>query len=100
MVSIPANFLPVLKEEVARDGLRYMLAMYWQGRSDKIPSSLMPVLQWLTDHEVPSEQTGSREFAHGRVMFAGGDHGALLDAVMRRALLAANRGSSQLSAGE
>lgn len=90
MPTIPADLLPVLKEEVARDGLRYMLAMYWQGRSDKIPTHLMPVLQWLTVNAVAADQPGPREFAHGMVMFVGADHGALLDVAMKKAAIAEN----------
>lgn len=90
MQRIPEDLLPVAKEEAFSGWLRYMLAMYWQGRGDKIPPRLMPVLEWLTMNALPKGQRGSRVFSHGRVMFEGEDHTILLDAVMQHPDIATN----------
>lgn len=80
----PAEVAALLRREVNADTLRYMLAMYWQGRSDKIPAPLMPALQWATENAVPASQPGPSNFSNGQCMFQGADHAELLDLVRQR----------------
>ena len=75
---IPGELRSIIQREFEADFLRYMLAMYWQGRSDKIPSPLMPALQWISEHGVAADVPGPRIFEHGRCMFVESDHHALL----------------------
>ena len=58
--------------------LRYLLAMFWQGRADKIPDRKIPLLAWVTENAFPPNRDEDRQFRPGFVMFPGADHQILL----------------------
>jgi hypothetical protein len=80
-VKCPAELRNKLERELSSDGLRYMLAMYWQGRTDKISSGLTELLEWLTVNGLPAEVadtwTGCRPGQ--KSAFFGMDHQELLN---------------------
>lgn len=79
----PVELRSLLEAELVSSDLRYMLAMYWQGRSDKIPERLFPLLEWLTKNGLPSDVAATwAKFQPGRVAFVGRDHHLLLDIAM------------------
>lgn len=76
----PPELRPLLISELSSDRLRYMLAMCWQGRADKISSGLVPLLEWITRNGLQSQSPGQAwAFQPGKTAFAGQDHQALLD---------------------
>lgn len=79
----PAELQSILSKELADLSLRYMIAMYWQGRSDKIPSPLMPLLDWLTRNGLPQGVSSSWSgFSHNQTSFVDMDHQSLLNHAM------------------
>lgn len=87
--TLPIEVRVKLDAELSSGGLRYMLAMYWQGRKDKISDELIPMLDWVTKNCLPVSQGESFEYSPGSVSFAGQDHAALLNAAMAAASQAA-----------
>jgi len=83
MSKCPVELRTLLDEELASLGLRYMLAMYWRGRSDKIPTRLLPLLQWITVNSLPDDVAATWvEFEPGKTAFKNRDHQSLLDSAM------------------
>lgn len=83
-MTCPIELRLVLEAEMASGGLRYMLAMYWQGRADKIPERLLPLLEWVTKNGLPPEVTATWvKFQPGQVAFVGRNHQLLLVIAMR-----------------
>jgi hypothetical protein len=84
IIKCPSEFRQKLERELSSDGLRYMLAMFWQGRSDKISSDLMGLLEWLTINGLPSEvvRTWKGCSPGKKSAFLGMDHQDLLDKVI------------------
>lgn len=77
----PSELRPLLISEFSSDRLRYMLAMCWQGRTDKISSRLIPLLEWITRNGLRSQLTPGQAwtFRPWETAFAGLDHSALLE---------------------
>lgn len=91
-VAVPAELAGVLKHELERDSLRYLVQMYWLGRADKIPTHLLPLLAWVTFNCLPEthapRQVISYQFEPNVVMFNGMDHASALDMVLEAAVKA------------
>lgn len=84
MVQCPVEIRSDLETELNSNGLRYMLAMYWQGRADKIPNRLLPILEWITEKGLPKDISCTwLKFQPGQTVFLGQDHSALLDVAMQ-----------------
>lgn len=77
----PDDLKKIIGGELKSDGLRYMLAMYWQGRKDKISHGLVPALDWLTQNGLPSDIVADFQFKPGDVAFH--DHSVLIERVMQ-----------------
>jgi hypothetical protein len=79
----PIELRSLMKRELDTLGLRYMLAMYWQGRADKISGDLWQLLEWITRNGLPKEvSSGWVNFKAGEVAFEGRGHANLLEEAM------------------
>ena len=85
-MSCPVHLRQELTAEISSGNLRYMLAMYWQGRADKVPSGLRQLLDWITKNGLPDGVGQEWEFRPGQVAFKGQDHEVLLKSALSFAL--------------
>lgn len=84
MPACPVELRSLLEAELVSSRLRYMLAMYWQGRSDKISERLLPLLEWVTKNGLPTDVAATWvKFQPGQVAFMGRDHQLLLAIALR-----------------
>lgn len=80
--TLSADQVDALRSEIGRDGLEYILRMFWLGRGDKIPSGLVPGLVWATEGWTDIGKGCSEAGFHsGRVLFRGHDHLVLSQSV-------------------
>lgn len=102
MPKIPEEILHLLQGELASGGLRYMLAMHWQGRLDKISPRILPALEWVSRNCLPAEQASSFSGSKLRaVSFVGLDHNELLNmAVAKVQERTAHRGLALMPDGK